>query len=163
MLSRILRALSTWPKADEWREVAAIALVAALAIGTVAGLTGLLSWQPRLQWASLLVFVVPAFTEELIFRGPLPSRHESARPILWMAAGVLLFTLWHVSEALTFLPGARLFLEPRFLICAAILGTGCAAMRYRTGSLWPGVVFHGLIVLAWQGILGGPSAFDLMP
>ncbi|EGF93445.1 CAAX amino terminal protease family protein [Asticcacaulis biprosthecium C19] len=110
----------------------------------------------------MLVFVVPAFTEELVFRGVLPAKGESARPVLWLGVGVAAFTGWHVIEALTFLPQARLFLEPRFLACAAMLGTACAVMRYRTGSLWPGVLFHGLVVVIWQGLCGGPSSLELM-
>jgi predicted Abi (CAAX) family protease len=107
--------------------------------------------------------VVPAFTEELVFRGLLiPSRGESARPGLWLASGLMLFVAWHVVEALTFLPGAHLFLTVPFLGCALILGAVCAAMRYRTGSLWPAVVFHGLTVWLWQILFAGPDVAQLM-
>ena len=107
--------------------------------------------------------VVPAFTEELIFRGLLiPTRGDRSRPIRWIAAGLLLFVAWHVIEALIFLPGAHLFLTAPFLICALILGAGCAGMRYLTGSMWPAVVFHGLIVFLWQAAFGGPDVAQLL-
>ena len=109
-----------------------------------------------------VILVIPAFTEELLFRGVLPARGETQRPILWLALGVLVFTLWHVIEALTFLPGAHLFLQPPFLGCAAFLGLACALMRYRTGSLWPGVFLHALIVWLWQGFLAGPGVAQLL-
>lgn len=70
--------------------------------------------------------------------------------------------LWHIVEALTFLPGARLFLTPGFLLSAAVLGAACAVLRYRTGSLWPAVALHGVVVLLWQMLFGGPGAAELI-
>lgn len=107
--------------------------------------------------------LVPAFTEELVFRGLLtPGRGERAWPGLWIATGLLLFVLRHVVEALTFLPGAHLFLTAPFLVCAMLLGGACILMRYRTGSLWPAVVFHGLTVFLWQAAFGGPDVAQLL-
>jgi predicted Abi (CAAX) family protease len=48
-----------------------------------------------------------------------------------------------------------MFLRPDFLACTAILGLGCALMRWRTGSLWPAVILHGGFVVVWQTWLGG--------
>ncbi len=76
--------------------------------------------------------------------------------------GIAAFVLWHVVEAKTFLPGAHLFLTPAFLAAAGALGMACAAMRYRTGSLWPGVIVHGLAVFLWQAFLGGPDVKSLL-
>ena len=107
--------------------------------------------------------VVPAFAEEWVFRGWLiPARGESTRPALWFAVGLLLFVAWHVVEALTFLPGAHLFLTVPFLACALVLGGACALMRYRTGSLWPAVALHGLTVFLWQALFGGPDVARLL-
>ncbi len=111
----------------------------------------------------LKVLCVPALTEELVFRGLLiPTRGESSQPVRWMAAGLLLFVAWHVVEAMTFLPGAHLFLTAPFLACALVVGATCATMRSRTGSLWPAVLFHGLTVFLWQAAFGGPDAVQLM-
>jgi predicted Abi (CAAX) family protease len=41
-------------------------------------------------------------------------------------------------------------------------GTGCALMRYRTGSIWPAVILHGLLVWAWQVFFGGPDIERLL-
>jgi predicted Abi (CAAX) family protease len=107
--------------------------------------------------------IIPAFGEELVFRGWLtPGLGDSRRSVLWIALSVLMFMTWHVIEALTFLPGAQLFLRPAFLICAGILGLTCALMRYRTGSLWPAVIFHGLLVWLWQALFAGPDVVQLM-
>lgn len=110
-----------------------------------------------------MVMVVPAFTEELVFRGLLvPDKQETRRPVLWIGLAVLAFMLWHVFEALILLPNAQLFLEPIFLLSAGVLGLACAIMRYRTGSLWPAVLLHGVLVWLWQTLFGGPDIAQLM-
>ncbi len=50
---------------------------------------------------------------------------------------------------------APIFLRADFLACAAILGAGCAIIRWRTASLWPAVILHWLMVVVWQTWLGG--------
>lgn len=167
-MQRVISSLVTWPGRHGWAICVMIAAPAALAIAAAAALGGFLHWQP--DPAKLLrlpmILVVPAFSEELIFRSALPAQSQrqaqTRRPILWLAIGVVVFVLWHVIEALTFLPGAHLFLQPAFLACAAILGLACAVMRYRTGSLWPAVIFHALIVWLRQGFLAGPGVADLL-
>jgi len=139
--------------------------VTALALSAVALVFGLIHWQPQGDgWLRHLgVFLMPAFTEELAFRGLLvPGRDEGRSAVRWIAFGTLAFVLWHLVEAATILPGARLFLHPAFLFCAGLLGLACAVTRYRTGSLWPAVLFHGVIVFAWQVLFGGPTVQELL-
>jgi predicted Abi (CAAX) family protease len=102
------------------------------------------------------VLFVPALGEEIPFRGLLvPARDEAGRPWTAIALSTALYVAWHPLEALTFLPQATMFLRPDFLACTAILGLGCALMRWRTGSLWPAVMLHGGFVVVWQTWLGG--------
>ncbi len=166
MLKRLKTVLFTWPDQKGWAQCAVISALALLFIGMFAGFGGLIHWQPDWHnWSLRLVAVmcVPAFTEELVFRGLLiPGKGQTLRPALWIITGVALFMLWHVVEALTFLPGAHLFQTPVFLLCAGILGLTCALMRYRTGSLWPAVILHGLVVFVWQIMLGGPDIARLL-
>ena len=165
MLKRLASALTTWPRPRAWAECLAIAAVSLALMAAFACLGGFWHWQPRLDgWPLRLLSVmfVPALTEELVFRGILPGRGESRHAALWYAGGIAAFVLWHVVEAKTFLPGAHLFLTPAFLAAAGALGMACAAMRYRTGSLWPGVIVHGLAVFAWQVFLGGPDVKTLL-
>ena len=156
----------TWPDGAGWAWSGLIAAPGLAAIAAIAFPAGVAHWHPDFAgWPLRLAkaMLVPALTEELAFRGLLiPARGESARPGLWIAGGLLLFVAWHVVEALTFLPGAHLFLTAPFLACAAILGAACVAMRYRTGSVWPGVIFHGLTVFLWQAACGGPDAAQLL-
>lgn len=166
MLRRLKRALLTWPDMNGWRLCGCIAGLSLLLIGVIAGFGGLLTWQPRFTgWLLRLpgVMCVPAFTEELVFRGLLiPDQGETRRPVLWIGLAILIFIGWHVFEVRVLLPGATLFLRPVFLLCAGILGTGCALMRYRTGSIWPAVILHGLLVWTWQVFFGGPDIERLL-
>jgi len=165
LISRLTSALTTWPSVGGWGFSFAIFGGATAAIAAVAFGFGLIRWQPRLDnWpAHLSVFIVPAFTEELVFRGLIiPGRDEGQAAHRAIAFGTLAFVLWHVVEATLVLPNAALFLHPAFLFCAGLLGLACAVTRYRSGSLWPAVLFHGVIVLAWQVLLGGPAIADLL-
>ncbi len=160
------QSLRRLPDNRGWAESAGVSLAAVAVIGLIAFATELVHWQPRFDgWPVRLlgVMIVPAFSEELLFRGLLiPPVGESRHPARWFLAGIAAFVLWHVVEATTFLPKAQIFLTVPFLLCAAVLGGACAIMRHRTGSLWPAVVLHGLVVFTWQTALGGPSVNDLL-
>jgi predicted Abi (CAAX) family protease len=158
-LQRLRRSLTTLPDARGW---AGCGLVAAATAGLMAAIgfsTDLYALTPAalgLPLRLLTVLVVPALGEEIPFRGLLvPGREESARPWRAMAISTALYVAWHPLEALTFLPQGAMFLRPDFLACTAILGLGCALMRWRTGSLWPAVILHGGFVAVWQTWLGG--------
>ena len=104
------------------------------------------------------VFFVPALSEEAVFRGVLvPGRSETRRPFAAIAAATAVFTGWHIVETLFLRHAAPIFLRVDFLACAAILGAGCAVIRWRTASLWPAVALHWLVVVVWQTWLGGPG------
>ncbi len=165
MRKRLWLSLVTWPDLAGWARCGAIAALGLCLITAVAFPGGVAHWRPVFDnWLPRLakVVVVPALTEELVFRGLLMPARGEGRAGLWIAGGLLLFVAWHVVEALTFLPGAHLFLTAPFLACALILGAACAAMRYRTGSLWPAVAFHGLVVFLWQAVFGGPDVAQLL-
>ena len=167
MVNRLISALRTWTDIAGWRWCAFVSALAVTGIGVVASLSGFIRWQPDFaDWPVRLgmILLVPALSEELVFRGLLtPTRGEGVHDCWWLIGGVAAFVLWHVVEALTFLPrAAYLFLRPDFLLCAAMLGAACAVMRYRTGSLWPAVLLHGVTVFIWQVFLGGPGVAQLM-
>jgi predicted Abi (CAAX) family protease len=166
LIGRAWRSWNCLPDRRGWLESAVVSLAALATIGVIAFAAGLVHWQPRFDgWPLRLisVMIVPAFAEELVFRGLLiPAKGESRYPVGWSLAGIAAFVVWHVIEATTFLPKAHLFLTAPFLLCAGVLGGACAIIRYRTGSLWPAVLLHGLVVFAWQTALGGPSVGDLL-
>ncbi|MFT4073944.1 MAG: CPBP family glutamic-type intramembrane protease [Asticcacaulis sp.] len=166
MIRRLIRSLLTWPDLAGWLQSGLISAVTLALIVSIAAPNGLFIWQPHPSgWLMRLLSVmcVPAFSEELVFRGLLvPDRGETRRPGLWIGLAVLAFTAWHVVEALFILPGAHLFMTPAFLLCAGLLGLGCALIRYRTGSIWPAVILHALLVWTWQTGFGGPDIRQLL-
>jgi predicted Abi (CAAX) family protease len=104
------------------------------------------------------VVFIPSLGEEAAFRGVLvPDRSETLRPLVAITAATAIFTGWHMVETLFLRHAAPIFLRADFLACAAILGAGCAVIRWKTASLWPVVALHWLAVVVWQTWLGGPG------
>ncbi|MDP2259105.1 MAG: CPBP family glutamic-type intramembrane protease [Caulobacter sp.] len=160
-LDRVRRSLTAWPTARGWRlavMVGAVALAVELAIGLWGGF---LRPTPG-DWSVLpmslaLAVLVPSLGEEVVFRGLLtPGRDEGVGPWRAILPSTALFVLWHLFEALTFMPqAAPVFLRPDFLATTAVLGLACGWLRWRTGSLWPAVLLHWLEVAGWQVWFGG--------
>ena len=160
-LDRVRRSLTTWPSARGWAlagMVGAVALAVELAIGLWGGF---LRPTPG-DWSVLplsltLAVLVPSLGEEVVFRGLLtPGRDEGGGAARAILPSTALFVVWHVFEALTFMPqAAPVFLRADFLATTAVLGLACGWLRWRTGSLWPAVLLHWLEVAGWQIWFGG--------
>jgi len=45
------------------------------------------------------------------------------------------------------------FRDPRFLLLAAVIGVTCTQTVLESGSLWPGVLYHGVSVWVWKTLL----------
>lgn len=87
---------------------------------------------PNLGVGVLVLALVPAFTEEFAFRGYILSGlARSYRPWTAIILSSLLFAFLHVLLSLF-----------QQFFGAALLGVVLGAIAWRTGSLWPGVVFH---------------------
>jgi predicted Abi (CAAX) family protease len=160
-LDRVRRSLTTWPTARGWQlaaMVGAVALVVELAIGLWGGFLRPTpgDWSV-LPMALALAVLVPSLGEEVVFRGLLtPGREEVGDPWRAVLPSTAVFVLWHVFEALTFMPqAAPVFLRADFLATTAVLGLACGWLRWRTGSLWPAVLLHWLEVAGWQIWFGG--------
>jgi len=157
----LVDALTTLPSAGGWAMSAGVGAITLAAVGAIGFSSGLYSIHPanttHLAFRLGETFVAPAIGEELVFRGlMIPGRAESPRFLGALAVSTAIFTLWHVVEAETFLrSAATMFLRPDFLACAATLGTGCAVVRRVTGSLWPAIALHWVMVGIWQTWLGG--------
>jgi predicted Abi (CAAX) family protease len=111
---------------------------------------------PRGQMATiwLSAFVMPVLLEELVFRGWLPRGAPRTAILSFLA-----FVLWHPLQVWLNLPFARPeFTRPGFLMVVACLGFACTLTRIRSGSLWPGVVIHWGVVVAWLALFGGQNA-----
>lgn len=102
----------------------------------------------------------PGISEELFFRVlMLPHPQENASGLLlwfWGCASLTLFVIYHPLNALTFYPAGRsTFMNPVFLLLAAVLGVACTVAYLQSGSLWPPVAIHWLAVTVWLLLLGG--------
>jgi predicted Abi (CAAX) family protease len=121
-----------------------------IAAGYWAVSTGVLRANPiasrgELLPISLSAFLVPALSEELVFRGWL----RRGRPIAAVIS-LLAFIAWHPLQAWLNLPfGRPEFLDARFLSLVAWLGLACTLSRLRSGSIWPAVIIHWGVVVVW--------------
>jgi predicted Abi (CAAX) family protease len=150
------------PDRDGWRRALAIAIVGLAAIAAVAAATGVARFDPMpfgwtwLRYAVALA-IVPSLGEEILFRGLIvPPRGQPMSPAIAVGA-IAAFVLWHPLQAVTFgPPWAATFLNPVFLLIVAILSTTLVWMYRRSGSIWPGVIVHWLVVTGWKLVFGGP-------
>lgn len=140
-------------------------LVPLLAVLGLAG--GLLRWAPALDPTTLKLALVailaPALGEELLFRAALLPQPDPAKRFPWRMAGLstLLFVLWHPLQAPLFGPRwAELVLNPWFLLAAGALGLACARLYWKTASIWPPVLLHWMVVVAWKALFGAPSPWS---
>ena len=126
----------------------------AVPIALQAGLI-VLSSQPGREVPGLMplrVLLLPALVEEILFR-VLPNPHpqeDAGRVGVLMSAGLSLaaYVLLHpLADLLD--SGQTPFMEPAFLLLAALLGTACLLLYRRSGSLWPPVALHWLVVVGW--------------
>lgn len=119
---------------------------------------GVLSLAPvdtnRMTTLWMSAFVMPSLLEEIAFRSWI-RRGAPAAAI----ASFLAFILWHPLQVWLNLPFARQeFTHPGFLMVVASLGFACTLTRVRSGSIWPGVVIHWGVVVAWLALFGGDPA-----
>jgi len=111
-----------------------------------------------------LSFIMPALGEEIVFRVlflPHPTENPSIKTqLLWGAITLAAFIIYHPLQGLTWNPAGReVFMEPSFLILAALLGAMCTIAYSVVGSIWLPVIIHWLAVVLWIILLGGFAKF----
>lgn len=109
---------------------------------------------------AVVLFLTPSLIEEALFRAALlPHPLEGLNGwdnAAWGALSVGLFVAWHpLAGRLWYPQGRRLFDDGRFLLLASLLGVVCVIAYQATGSIWPPVLIHWLVVLIWLELLGG--------
>ena len=168
LVRRLIRAFGTVPDAGDWAATAALLLLCAAIVLPVGLRTGFLRLAPmRAPWPTLAgiaaaAFIAPALIEEAVYRVcllPHPAEPMSAAARwLWGIAGLAVFVAVHPLGALRHPPGSprrATFTDPRFLVLAALLGAACSAAYLCSGSLWPPVLLHWILVAVWLIALGG--------
>lgn len=111
---------------------------------------------PRGQMMGIWIsaFMTPALLEELVFRSWLPRGAPAVAVVSFVA-----YILWHPLQVWLNLPfGRPEFVRPGFLMVVACLGLACTLTRVRSGSIWPGVIIHWGVVVAWLALFGGQGA-----
>lgn len=112
--------------------------------------------------------IMPALAEEIFFRIlflPHPTENPSIKKqIIWGVITLIAFIIYHPLQGITWNPAGReVFMEPIFLILAALLGVMCTIAYYWVGSLWLPVFIHWLAVVIWLVLLDGFSKFNYSP
>ena len=108
---------------------------------------------------------MPALCEEIVFRIlflPHPTENPSIKKqIIWGVISLTVFIVYHPLQGITWNPGgSEVFMEPIFLILAALLGVMCTIAYYWVGSLWLPVFIHWLAVVVWLVLLNGFYQFN---
>ncbi|WJY17912.1 CPBP family glutamic-type intramembrane protease [Alteriqipengyuania flavescens] len=124
---------------------------------------GWIAWQPDFSADTFkllaIALIAPALGEELLFRAallPAPAPERSL-PLGAIAFSTLLFAAWHPFQTLVHDgPFAQLMLEPTFLLAVIALGVACARLYWRSGSIWPAVALHWLVVAVFKALFGAP-------
>ncbi|WP_254949503.1 MULTISPECIES: type II CAAX prenyl endopeptidase Rce1 family protein [unclassified Cyanobium] len=142
-----------------------LGIYAAVALGLGRGTGFLPAQRPKvrpmiLRRQAVALLLTPSLIEETLFRAallPHPLEGLSAWDNLaWGALSVGLFVAWHpLAGRLWYPQGRRLFDDGRFLLLAGLLGVVCVIAYQATGSIWPPVLIHWLVVLIWLELLGG--------
>lgn len=159
---RVVAALRTRPDRRGWMATAFILLWCLPLLGLIGWLGGFARFDPMpfgAQWVRLffLVMLVPALAEELIFRALLVPRPEQAFSVWHAVLCVAAFVAWHPFQAVALRPKwSALFLDPWFLVATAVLGAALVRIYRITGSIWPCVGLHWLLVAGWKLLFGGP-------
>lgn len=153
-----IAALKRWPTFSHWKLALAVMAATIVILWLLFDMAGLARWTPQTDLGFIvptaaMLLVAPALLEELLFRGLLVGSGSSASAILSVAA----FVAWHPLQAVTIgPPWAALFLDPAFLCGVALLGVALVFLRLRSGSLWPSIILHWLVVAGWKFLFGGP-------
>jgi predicted Abi (CAAX) family protease len=136
-------------------------ICASLAIGFHAGLFSIrIIDSPMLVVLPFTLFIFPSLLEEAFFRGILIPNNAAAqsksRIFVYITISTAAFVLWHPANALTINSVAEsVFLNPAFLLIAALLGITCSVSYIFSGSLWTPIIIHWLTVVVWVIFLGG--------
>lgn len=158
---RLHAALVTWPDVRGWRASGRELLWGLPLIALLAFATGLAHLDPMpfgIRWLGFFfgLMLVPALGEELIFRALLVPPPDQPFPMWRAVLAIGAFVLWHPFQALSFgPPWSAIFLDWRFLMIVAALGILLVRLYRATGSIWPCVGTHWLIVAAWKLLFAG--------
>lgn len=161
---RLTGALCTWPTGRAWFGCLIIAAIF-LALAVLLDKSLILQSPARgLSGGPLAAFIVtaffiPAFFEELVFRGLLVPREQESMPALarlfQLLAALALFVAWHPLQTMLWAPDRVELTDGSVLGAIAVFGVAATFMYAYAQSIWPPVLLHWLLVIA--PIVLGPA------
>lgn len=164
---RVRRAFSQSPTGRQWLETVSTAVLFGLIAFPIAAAGGLVRPGAQGQAAALIflalrVLLVPALLEETVFRVLLNPHRSEGTGIkrAWLAGvgSLVAYVLVHPLVALV-VPAAGAFLTASFLLLTTLLGLACLVLYRRSGSVWPPMALHWLVVVGWLS-LGGQGVLS---
>ena len=168
VLRRAIAAVVIVPTAREWIATAGILTIyaaIALPVGLRTGFLRLgLTGEPIAKTVVGLfrLFFAPALVEELCFRVamvPHPVERVSEWELVaWAIVSMVVYILYHPLMASSgYAKGKPTFFQPAFLGLVGMLGIACLVAYRITGSVWPAVAIHWIVMVVWLFCLGGAS------
>ncbi len=164
LLRRVKTACATAPNRGDWQYAMGLLIAFAIVYLPIGFSLGFLAIDVQLSvWTILGVlfsaFLMPGVNEELLFRAIMiphtTERISVKKRQFCVLLSWILFIGYHLHP---FVPS--FFRTPAFLIGAALVGVVCTLSYYRSGSIWPSIVLHWLIVVAWLLVFGGLKQFS---
>ena len=164
--TRIARAFQTIPSRSDWQWSLTLLLsfgVFVVPLGFKLNFLNLELFDVSL-WilvrTALVTLIFPSTVEEVIFRvcfiPHTAERRSSLSTVFSTWGSLVLFVAYHPLNAALFMSNARgTFDTFPFLLFALSLGIVCAAAYVKSGSIYPSIFLHWIIVVAWLLCFGG--------
>jgi predicted Abi (CAAX) family protease len=164
---RVWSGITTFPRSMGWLSTLGLTLAYGIIALGFGWKTGFLRFDNQFKGSGLheilfagKLFFLPALVEEFLFRlllVPHPIETAIFRDMVkWSLISLGAFIVYHPLNALTFYPaGKQTFWDWRFLTLAGLLGAVCSIAYYTTGSIWPSILIHWIVVVIWVKIFGG--------
>ena len=173
IIHRITQAFSILPPRKTWIFPLWLLVLFAVIIVPIGFNSKFLTFEPvHLSWLTVIRFIgltliAPAIVEETFYRAIiLPHKSERTTfriKCLWGIISLTSYIVQHPLNAVTFYPsGFPTFFHPVFLFATALLGLISMIVYWESGSLWPPVIIHWLVVVVWLLLLGGYGRLHLL-
>ncbi len=171
MLYRLKAALTTVPRISDWVFTLLLLFAFALISLPLGFLSNFLFVElaeaplPNLIIKAIVLLVIPSLAEECVFR-VMMLNHKSEKSSIqkkWLLIILSLtaYVVWHPLNALTLYKAASpIFFNPTFLLLTTYLGIICSWLYLKSGSIYPSVFVHWMVVIIWLFVFGGYNTLD---
>jgi predicted Abi (CAAX) family protease len=170
-IQSIVLALCVVPTPKVWAQTLGIFVLLIIAMAPFVLRSDFLRFKPmggsrwRILAVGLFLFIRPSLTEEFIYRVVLLPHPAQGRPfwttMIWVVISLTVFILSHPLNGLFIRTTAKsLFTHPTFITLAGLVGGACTAAYLLSGSIWPSVLIHWIVVITWILLFGGKEYLE---